>query len=105
MAFALASGKGVIAETDARILWENVPNIILPRELTPHAVIVTGIEYDDNGNIINIIINDRGTGNCSRKILIDQWNRALQSRNDAKDSNGNHYAPATILVTDSPIFY
>jgi len=105
MARALVSGKGVIAETDASILWKNVPGLGAPEELAPHAVVVTGIEYDDGGNVINIIIND-SAGQCSRKVPVDQWNNAIRSYNSMTIPGTNkHYDdPATIIVTKYPIF-
>jgi uncharacterized Zn-binding protein involved in type VI secretion len=95
---ALASGKGVMADTDASILWKGViPDNQLPKSPAFHEITITGIEYDDNGNITNVIINDTGTGNCSRKIPVDQWNKAVQAVRDAGYS-------AQINVTSKPIF-
>ena len=94
---ALSSGKGVIADVDAHYLWENIPGIKQPNFGAFHAVTITGIEYDSNGNIVNIIINDTGTGQCSRRVPVDTWNKAVQGVRDAK------YTPS-INVTDKPIF-
>jgi uncharacterized Zn-binding protein involved in type VI secretion len=101
---ALANRQGVIAEVDASVLWQGVPGIVAPNGFAPHAVTVTGIEYDDNGNITNVVIND-SAGQCSRKVSVDQWNKAVQAIHNAVDTTtGQHYAPATILVTQNPIF-
>ncbi|MCL2725988.1 MAG: PAAR domain-containing protein [Polyangiaceae bacterium] len=103
---ALSGGKGVIADTDAHFLWDGVPNINPPAAGSFHAVTVTGVEYDDNGNVTNVIVNDTGIGECSRKVPVDTWNKAVQGVNDAPVPNTNpvqHYR-AYINVTSDPIF-
>jgi len=105
MARALVSGKGVIAQADAYYLWQGVvPDSQLQQmgKKAWHAVVVTGIEYDDGGNVTNIIIND-SAGQCSRKVPLNQWNKAIQSYSKETDSNGNHYDPAVIVITNNPI--
>jgi len=105
MARALVSGKGVIAETDASVLWRGVPEFqSLPPTGSPHAVVVTGIEYDDGGNVINIIIND-SAGQCSRKVPVDQWNEGVRSlSNMTNKSTEKKYDPPGIVITNVPIF-
>ena len=58
----VAEGRGVIANLDASFIWGAG---------TPpgawHAVLVTGAQYDANGNLLNLIINDTGNNppnNC-----------------------------------------
>jgi len=84
---ALSNGKGVIANVDAGVLWGD-PNVS-----GGHAITVTGIEYDDNGNATKIIINDTGTGECGREVPIDTWNNAVNAHPNPK-----------LNVTDKPIF-
>ena len=90
MGLALSQGKGVIASLDAYYLWPPHPDLD-PGAL--HAVTVTGIEYDDNGDVAHVIINDTGTGECGRRVPVNTWNDAVSG----------HPAPA-LNVTDSPIF-
>jgi len=85
---ALSGGKGVIANVDAGVLWGN------RRYLGGgHAITVTGIEYDDNGNATKVIINDTGTGQCGREVPINTWNSAV-----------NRHRSPRLNVTDNPIF-
>lgn len=88
MGQSLARGQGVIANLDAAQLWGGTTP---PGSL--HAVTVTGVEYDDAGNVKNVIINDTGTGNCGQSVPIATWNSAV----------GAHPNPA-LNVTTNPIF-
>ncbi|MBZ5729303.1 MAG: hypothetical protein LAP87_30550 [Acidobacteriia bacterium] len=47
---AVAEGRGVITSHDVAILWG-------PGNSGGHAVVVTGAQYDANGNLTNIIYN------------------------------------------------
>ena len=91
----VAAGRGVIAS-----VWAgNMPNWAVgtppvnpvPAGTGGHAILVTGIEYDDNGNPINVIINDTGMGQCSQKIPFAAFQGALRPGRDA-------------VVTDNPIW-
>lgn len=88
MGEALAQGQGVIANLDAAQLWGGTTP---PGSL--HAVTVTGVEYDDAGNVKKVIINDTGTGNCGQSVPIGTWNSAV----------GAHPNPS-LNVTTNPIF-
>jgi hypothetical protein len=79
---AVAGGRGTIVS-----VWAgNMPNWagqgIAPND-GGHAIVVTGIEYDDNGNPINVFINDTGMGQCSKdpaaKIPWAQFQGAIRS--------------------------
>jgi uncharacterized Zn-binding protein involved in type VI secretion len=88
LGLAMSRGQGVIASLDAAPLWGGAaPAGSL------HAVTVTGVEYDDNGNVTNVIINDTGTGLCGQVVPIATWNSAV----------GAHPSPA-LNVTTNPIF-
>lgn len=78
---AVGQGRGVIAAVDAGSpgFWPNSP----PAG-SGHAVTVTGVEYDEHGNIKNVIINDTSAG-CNRPIpyavfqqAMDAWNQQTQ---------------------------
>ena len=74
---AVAEGRGVISA-----VWAgNMPNWAsegLAPNTGPHAITVTGIEYDENGNPINVIINDTGQGQCQESIPYQAFQNALR---------------------------
>ena len=72
LGLAMSRGQGTIASLDAAPLWGGTTP---PGSL--HAVTVTGVQYDDNGNVTNVIINDTGTGQCGQVIPIATWNAAV----------------------------
>jgi len=88
---ALASGKGVIAHVDSGVLWNNIS------DGKGHAVLVTGLEYDNNGKVTDVIVNDTGAGECSQKVPLNTWNKAV----NAFGKPGN---PALLNVTNQSIF-
>ena len=47
----------------------------------PHVVLVTGVEYDENGNMKNVIINDTGTGECGKSYPAAKFKGALMGDN------------------------
>jgi len=70
---ALHDGKGVVAVTDAGVLWND------PRYRGGgHAVHVTGALTDKQGKPIAIIINDTGTGNAAQAIPAERFQQAIQ---------------------------
>lgn len=60
---AISEGRGTVAFID-------------PHEMTPqlypkagnHAVLVTGVELDKDGNVTAVFINDTGAGECCKKV-------------------------------------
>lgn len=87
---AVSNGDGVIAS-----VWAgNMPNWA-GQGVAPgtggHAILVTGVEYDDNGNPTNVYINDTGMGQCGQKIPYNQFQNALRPGRD-------------LNVTDKPIW-
>lgn len=75
---AVAGGNGVIMS-----VWAgNMPNWAgqgLAPNTGGHAIVVTGIEYDDDGNPVNAIINDTGVGQCSRSVPFSALQGAARS--------------------------
>jgi uncharacterized Zn-binding protein involved in type VI secretion len=73
---AVSEGRGVISAVDAGVLW--------PAGTAPlgsgHAILVTGVEYDDAGNIKNVIINDTGMGTCAQPVPVATFQSALTAR-------------------------
>jgi uncharacterized Zn-binding protein involved in type VI secretion len=86
IAQAVAEGRGVITSHDAGVLWGDTDY-----NGAGHAVQVTGVQYDSNGQIQNVIINDTGTGDSANPIPRERFEGSLRSSRDAN-------------VTDAPIF-
>jgi uncharacterized Zn-binding protein involved in type VI secretion len=84
VAQAVAEKKGVISSHDAGKLWGD-PSY----NNSGHAVSVTGVSYDANGNISDVIISDTGTGDGRRSVPAAQYfgslrpGRALNVTGDA----------------------
>jgi uncharacterized Zn-binding protein involved in type VI secretion len=70
---SVAAGQGNIVVVDSQTLWTNGTT---PPSTGDHVVVVTGVEYDDNGNVKSVIINDTGAGTCSQKVPANVWNQA-----------------------------
>ncbi len=71
LGLAMSRGQGTIVSLDAAALW-GPPTP--PGSL--HAVTVTGVEYDDAGNRLAVIINDTGTGQCGQRVPASQFDQA-----------------------------
>jgi uncharacterized Zn-binding protein involved in type VI secretion len=74
---AVANGQGVIAG-----VWVgNLPASTGWTGFAPgtggHALLVTGVEYDANGNPVNVVVNDTGQGRCGVRIPYNQFQNAL----------------------------
>lgn len=83
---AVIEGKGVITGHDAGKLWGD------PRYAGGgHAVLVTGVEYDNTGAVTKYIINDTGTGQGMRSVPAAQFEQSL-------------FSNMQITVTDNPVW-
>jgi uncharacterized Zn-binding protein involved in type VI secretion len=73
---AVAEGRGVITSHDVSVLWG-------PNNTGGHAIVVTGIQYDANGNPVNVIVNDTGKNppNCSVPYPVDTYRNSLSTNN------------------------
>ncbi len=93
---ATSQGRGVIVNLDAAQLWPTTHGISPPPG-SLHAVTVTGVEYDDAGNVTNYIVNDTGVSggpNCGVRVPAATFNAATAAH------------PNTQLnVTNNPILY
>jgi uncharacterized Zn-binding protein involved in type VI secretion len=81
---AVAERRGVISSHDVSVLWG-------PTQAGGHAVVVTGLTYNDSGELENVVINDTGTGQASRHVPAKQFEDSLLPGADAN-------------VTDAPIW-
>jgi phosphoribosyl-AMP cyclohydrolase len=68
---AVAEGRGVITSHNAGKLWGTTDS-------GGHAVLVTGIEYDENGNPTRVFFNDTGTGHCMNSVPASQFQNSLR---------------------------
>jgi hypothetical protein len=59
----VSQGKGLITGHDAGVLWDK-PSY----SGSGHSVAVTGVEYDEFGNISHVIVVDSGAGRCSSRV-------------------------------------
>lgn len=84
LAQSVAEGKGVVTAHDVAVLWG-------PGNNGGHAITVTGIEYDANGNPQTVIYNDTGWGACSARL-------------DAATFQSSFLGGFQMGVTDNPIF-
>ncbi|MFO0587856.1 MAG: PAAR domain-containing protein [Polyangiaceae bacterium] len=79
---AVAEGRGVITSHDAGILWGDPAY-----NGGGHAIVTTGLEYDENGNLKNVIMNDTGLGQCRRVIPASQFQNSLRPGRDINVTN------------------
>jgi len=83
---AVAEGRGVITSHDAGILWNDAQY-----NGGGHAIVPTGMQYDANGKLQNVIVNDTGQGQCGQSIPADQFKDSLRPGRN-------------VNVTDNPIW-
>jgi hypothetical protein len=98
LAQAVAERRGVMASLDAAFIW--VGN-------TPvgsfHTVLVTGVQYDRNGNLIFVFVNDTGQipvaaggpGNCGLFYWAPNFQTAM---------NAVSYPGGNLVVTNNRVF-
>lgn len=89
---AVAQGRGVVSFVDAGSLWGPAGGVAPAGG--NHWVQVTGVEYDDDGNIVAVIINDTGMGTCGQRVPIATWNAATGATGGVNEH----------IVTNNPIW-
>ncbi|MCU7946951.1 MAG: hypothetical protein KZQ72_09975, partial [Candidatus Thiodiazotropha sp. (ex Cardiolucina cf. quadrata)] len=67
-----------------------------------HAVMVTGYEYDDDGNVTHVIYNDTGIGACNQRATAAQFQNFLTT--GANNAVANGFVPSGGTVTNNPIW-
>ena len=73
------AGRGVIAGVWGDKLWGGPQQ----GDTGPHAVVVTGVEYDADGKPAVFILQDSGSGTCSFRVPADQFDHMLIKQNPA----------------------
>lgn len=89
----VAEDRGVIVVLMAGTLWGPAGGI--PPGTGPHAVLVTGTQYNAAGKLQNVIINDTGMGTCMQTVPAATLMSAVKSY---YGGTGTH------VVTDNPIW-
>ena len=90
IAKAIKEKKGIVIGADAGVLWND------PQYLGGgHTVMVTNGDFDKNGNLTDVYINDTGTGEQGKKVPIDDFMKAN------KPSPGHD---GRMVVTKDPIW-
>lgn len=69
---ALAEGKGVITSHQTGVLYGD------PKEKGMHALLVTGVFYDEHGVISAYRVNDTGTGECGKGVPAAVFEKSLR---------------------------
>lgn len=75
MAQAASEGRGTIAIIKAGNLWP--PSLGVSPGEGDHAILVTAVMYDADGNIKTVVINDTGSGACGQEVPVDKFRGAL----------------------------
>ena len=71
---AVAEGKGVITSHDAGKLWGDKD------QSGYHAILMTGIVFDEEGRPVEVITNDTGLGACGNGVPAKQFFGSLTDR-------------------------
>ena len=98
LATALREKKGIIAGLNADVLWGKEPP-----ESGGHAVFITHGEFDEQGALTHVFINDTGASNpdyrVSRRLASADVMKAFASHTNENDEN-----VSSLNVTDEPIW-
>jgi hypothetical protein len=98
LAKALREKKGVIAGLNADVLWGKEPP-----EAGGHAVLITHGEFDEQGALTHVFINDTGASNpdfrVSRRLPSADVMKAFAAHTNSDDEN-----VSSLNITDEPIW-
>lgn len=89
LAKAIRANKGIVANVDAGELW-NDPQYAGGG----HAIMVYDGDFDENGNLTHVYINDTGNGTQGRKMEIDEFMQAADAKKGGSSLN----------VTNDPVW-
>lgn len=91
---AIAERRGAVAFVDPH----EISPALYPKPVN-HAVVVTGVEVDEDGNVTAVFINDTGAGECGKRVSAANFGAALRKLPGEKATGG-----AQLLVTKGPIW-
>ena len=93
---AVAQGRGVVAPLNVSGLpgWG--------AQTGGHAVVVTGVQYDDAGNVTNVIYNDTGIGVCQQTAPAATFQNSLNVLSAQQIANGQ--TPMGFAVTNNRVW-
>jgi len=63
---AISARKGVVVTFDTGGIWP------FEGASATHAALITGVELDDQGNVVAVFMNDTGLGECGRRVPADK---------------------------------
>ena len=86
---ALVNRQGIIVNADAGVLWNN-PAFIGGG----HAVTITDGDWDANGNLTHVYVNDTGTGQQGQRMPVNNLMNAANARTGGSQLN----------VTNGPVW-
>jgi uncharacterized Zn-binding protein involved in type VI secretion len=76
----VAGRRGVVAAVWAAKLWPKevaeAAHLAWGEDAGAHGVFVTGVEFDENGNLKNVIFNDTGLGKCGQVVPAEDFDKA-----------------------------
>jgi len=75
LAMAIRGNKGIVANADAGELWNDTQ-----ASGGGHAILVYDGDFDENGNLTHVYINDTGQGEQGRKMTIDEFMAATDAK-------------------------
>jgi uncharacterized Zn-binding protein involved in type VI secretion len=84
IAQAIGESRAVIVAYDARPVW----GVVSARPLG-HAVRVTGVDYDANGAVSGVHINDTGSGVADQEVPAPQFNQAMSQFGGGRMATSN----------------
>jgi uncharacterized Zn-binding protein involved in type VI secretion len=67
---AVAEGRGVIFSGWCAPIYNN-------KQDGTHAVVISGVEYDENGDVKNFILCNSGDGNCDERLPVSRFHDAI----------------------------
>jgi uncharacterized Zn-binding protein involved in type VI secretion len=67
---AVAEGRGVIFSGWCAPIYDN-------KQAGTHAVVISGVEYDEHGEIKSFILCNSGDGNCDEKLPASRFQKAI----------------------------
>ncbi len=90
---ALKENKGVIASVEAGTLWG------YGRPIGGHAVVISEGDFNENGELTHVYINDTGTGQQGRRMTTAEIMQAMEDRKDPKRGINS-----ALNVTTAPVW-